>query len=110
MTDPTDEYTEPPEDVLRELDRSVTLTVTSAQAIGQTLRHVDEFLRCYASPAVRAELRAFCAAQGWSPICGADAFLDSIGFHALALRWAIDAATTDHAGDSAGADQNKETA
>ncbi len=108
MNDPTDEYTEPPEDVLRELDRSVTLSATSAQAIWRTLRHVDEFLRCHASPVVRAELRAFCAAQGWDAVCGTDAFVDSIGLHALALRWAIDAAT-DHAG-AAGIDHDKETA
>ena len=92
MTPPTDEYAEPPEDVRREMDRTLTLTVASAQAILHTLHHVDEFLRCHASATVRAELRAFCAAQGWSAMCGAAAFVDSIGFNALALRHAIDTA------------------
>jgi predicted RNA-binding Zn-ribbon protein involved in translation (DUF1610 family) len=90
VTPPTDEYTEPPEDVRREMDRSITLTVTSARTILHTLHHLDEFLRCHASPAVRADLHAFCTAQGWSAACGTDAFLDGIGFDALALRHAID--------------------
>jgi hypothetical protein len=104
VTQQVKEYTEPPEDVRREMQRSITLTVTSAQTLLDTLRHLDEFLRCYAGPAVRAELRAFCAAQGWSPVCGADAFVDSIGFTALALHGAIDAAT-----DTADTDRDKET-
>lgn len=90
MAAQADEYTEPPEDVRRELERTLTLSVVSAQTILATLHHLDEFLRCYASPAVRAELRAFCAAQGWSPVCAAAAFVDSIGLDALALRRAID--------------------
>jgi hypothetical protein len=89
VTRHADEYTEPPEDVRREMDRSITLRAASAQAILHTLHHMDEFLRCHASPAVRAELRAFCAAQGWSATCGTAAFVDSIGLHALALRHAI---------------------
>jgi hypothetical protein len=93
VTQQTDEYTEPPEDVRREMGRTLTMTVTSAQTILDTLRHLDLFLRCHASPVVRAELRAFCQAQGWSA-CGTDAFLDSIGFDALALRHAIAAAAT----------------
>jgi hypothetical protein len=93
VTQQVEEYTEPPEDVRREMQRTLTLSVASAQAIADTLRHLDEFLRCYAGPAVQAELRAFCAAQGWSAVCGADAFVDNIGFTALALRHAID---TDH--------------
>jgi predicted RNA-binding Zn-ribbon protein involved in translation (DUF1610 family) len=92
VTEHVDEYTEPPEDVRREMDRSITLTVTSARTILDTLHHLDEFLRCHASPAVRAEFRAFCTAQGWSA-CGTDAFVDTIGLHALALRHAIDATT-----------------
>jgi hypothetical protein len=107
VTPQADEYTEPPEEVRRHMDRTLTLTVTSAQTIADTLQHVDEFLRCYASPVVRAELRAFCTAQGWSVVCGTDAFIDGIGFDALALRQAIDAAT-DHAG-TAGSDHHKET-
>jgi hypothetical protein len=91
VTAQSDEYTEPPEDVRREMDRTLTLTVASAQTILDALHQVDQFLRCHASPAVRAELRAFCQAQGWSAICGTAAFVDSIGFNALALRHAIDA-------------------
>jgi hypothetical protein len=109
MNQDTDEYTEPPEEVLREMERTLTLKVTSARAILDALHHMDEFLRCYASPAVRAELRAYCTAQGWSAICGSDAFIDTIGFTAATLRWAIDT-TTDHAGNAAGADHDdKET-
>lgn len=109
MTQQVEEYTEPPEDVRREMQRSITLTVTSARTLLDTLRHLDEFVRCYAGPATQAELRAFCAAQSWSPARGADAFVDSIGFTALVLHGAIDAATaTDHA--DAGTDRDKETA
>jgi hypothetical protein len=104
VTPQADEYTEPPEDVRRELERTLTLSVASAQTIADTLHHVDQFLRCYAGPVVRAELRAFCAAQGWSAVCGTDAFLDSIGFDALALRHAIDTAD-----DNVGAEHDQET-
>jgi hypothetical protein len=79
------------------MDRTVTLPTTSAQAILDTLRHLDEFLRCHATAAVHDELRAFSTAQGWSRFCGVDAFIDSISFTALALHHAIDAGT-DHAG------------
>jgi hypothetical protein len=105
VTPPADEYTEPPDDVRREMDRTLTLTVVSAQAILHTLHHMDQFLRCHASSAVRAEFRAFCAAQGWSAICGAPAFVDGIGLNALALRHAID-----HADDHVGAEPDQETA
>jgi predicted RNA-binding Zn-ribbon protein involved in translation (DUF1610 family) len=87
--DPPEYEYEPPE---YEPDPPVTLTATSARTILETLRAVDEFLRCHASAAVRAELRAFCAAQGWDPVCGTDAFVDGVGLNALALRWALDAA------------------
>lgn len=99
MTAHAQEYTEPPEDVRREMERTLTLTVASARTILRTLHHLDQFLRCHASPAVRAELRAFCQAQGWSAICGAAAFVDSIGLHSLALRHAIAAATADPSRD-----------
>ena len=92
MTAQTDEYTEPPEDVRREMERTITLTVASARTILHTLQHLDEFLRCHASPAVRAELDVSCTAQGWSATCGTAAFVDSIGLHALTLRHAIDTA------------------
>ena len=110
MNDPTDQYTEPPEQVRREMDRTLTLRLTSARAILDTLRQMDEFLRCHAGPAVRAELDAFCATRGWNT----DALLDGVGLHALTLNWAIDTAidsaidhpaTTDHH-----IDHDKETA
>lgn len=88
MKDQTDEYTEPPADVLREMERTLTMKVTSVQTTLDTLRQVDEFLRRYASRAVRAELDAFCAAHGWNT----EAFRDGIGLQALSLRCAIDAA------------------
>ena len=87
MNDPTDEYTEPPADVRREMERTLTLKVTSVWATLDALREVEEFLCRYAGPAVRAELDAFCAAHGWNT----EAFLDGIGFDVLSLRWAIDA-------------------
>lgn len=94
----TDEYTEPPEEVRRQMDRTVTLPATSAQTILDTLRHLDEFLRCHASAAVLDELRAFSAAQSRSAaygpvgavVCGVDALIDTIGFTALTLDTAID--------------------
>ena len=86
MKNQTDEYTQPPADVLREMERTLTLSLTSAQAILDALHHMDQFLRCYASPAVRGELRAFATARAWSAICGSEAFIDSIGFTAATLR------------------------
>ncbi len=113
MNEDTGEYTKPPEDVLRDMERMITLKVTSVQAILDTLHHLDAFWRRHASPTAHAELRTYCTAQGWSPVCGTHAFLDSIGLHALALRGAIDAATnhstTDHAGGTTGAEYDKET-
>jgi len=93
VTAQADEYTEPPEDARRETERAITLTVASARTILHTLHHIDEFLRCHAGPAVRAELDAFCTAQGWPATRGTDAFVESIGLHALALHHAIDAVT-----------------
>jgi predicted RNA-binding Zn-ribbon protein involved in translation (DUF1610 family) len=100
MRTQTDYTVDPPDDAFDEPAPPVTLTATSARTILETLRAVDEFLRCHASTAVRAELRAFCAAQGWDPVCGTDAFVDGIGLDALALRWALDAAAPDAAGPS----------
>jgi hypothetical protein len=92
VTGQAEQYTQPPEHVRGELEHTITLSATSAQAIADTLHLVEEFLRCYAGPAVRAELGAYCVAQGRSALCGTGALIDSIGLHAWALRQTIDAA------------------
>lgn len=103
MNESTGEYTEPPEDVRHEMERTLTMKVAAVRTTLDTLRELDEFLRRYASRAVRAELDMFCATHGRDT----EAFLDGIGFEVLTLRWAIDTAT-DHAGN-AGAHHDKET-
>jgi len=45
VTAHAEEYTEPPEDVRREMERTLTLAVTSAQTILDTLHRMDEFFR-----------------------------------------------------------------
>ena len=91
------EYPEPPEEVQQALQHadalSISLPATTAHTMLDTLRHVDEFLRCHAGSATQAELRAYCATQGWSPACSTSALIDRIGLHALALHHAI---TTAH--------------
>jgi hypothetical protein len=57
-----------------------------------TLSRLEEFFRHHASPAVHAELRAFCAAQGWHRVCGAEALLDALGLGAFTLRHGLDSA------------------
>jgi hypothetical protein len=59
----------------------------------ETLQRFEEFFGHHASPAVHAELRAFCAAQGWHGVCAAQALLDNLGLLAFTLRHAMDAAT-----------------
>lgn len=93
---PAGEYTEPPDEQRQALHRAAAMPVslpgTAARSMLDTLHHVDEFLR-QAGPATRAELRAFCAAQGWSPTGGAGVLIDSVGLHALTLHHAITSTT-----------------
>jgi hypothetical protein len=55
----------------------------------ETLGWLDEFLRCHASPAVHAELDAFCRAQGAGGAGSATFVIDAIGLglHRLQHAW-----------------------
>jgi hypothetical protein len=87
-----DAYSAPPEDVYSLLDAApVAVPVTAVISTIETLQHFEEFFRRHASAAVQAELRAFCAAQGWHGVCGAEALLDNLGFNAGSLRHALHA-------------------
>ena len=64
----------------------------------QTLQRFEEFFRRQASAAVHTELRAFCTAQGWHGVSGAQAVLDDLGWNAASLRRALQADHTPHPG------------
>jgi hypothetical protein len=90
QTAPEDSYPTPPEDVYPLPDEApvpVPATVTSTI---ETLQRFQEFFRHHASPAVKAELRAFCVGLGWHGVCGAEALLDDLGWGAFSLRHARD--------------------
>jgi hypothetical protein len=55
----------------------------------ETLNRFHQFFRHHASDAVHAELRAFCQAQGWHGVCGAESLLDDLGWDAYALHHAL---------------------
>jgi hypothetical protein len=87
-----DAYPTPPEDAYPLPDEApVAVPATVVTSTIQTLQHFEEFFRHHASPAVQAELRAFCVTQGWHGVCGAEALLDDLGWDAFALRHARDA-------------------
>ena len=69
----------------------VAVPATVVTSTIETLHRFEEFFRHHASPAVQAELRAFCLAQGWHGVCGAQALLDDLGWAAFSLRHARDA-------------------
>jgi hypothetical protein len=54
----------------------------------ETLAWLDEFLRCHASPAVHAELDAFCRAQGAGGAGSATFVIDAIGLSLYRLQHA----------------------
>ena len=94
-----DAYPIPPEDAYPLLDEAPmavpAMVVTSTI---QTLQRFEEFFRRHASAAVHTELRAFCTAQGWHGVCGAQAMLDDLGWNAASLRRALQADHTPHPG------------
>lgn len=83
--DPTPQDTYPPPD-----KPPVTVPAAVVTSTIETLQRFEEFFRHHASPAVKAELRAFCVAQGWHGVCGAEALLDDLGWDTFALRHALD--------------------
>jgi hypothetical protein len=93
QTAPEDAYPTPPEDVYPLPDEApVAVPAAVVTSTIETLQRFEEFFRRHASPAVQAELRAFCVAQGWHSVCGAEALLDDLGWDALALRHTLDGA------------------
>jgi hypothetical protein len=77
-------------------DPMVAVSAASLQATIETLARFEQFFRHHASHTTLAELRAYCAAQGWHGVCAAQALLDDLGLHAFALRHARDTAQPDH--------------
>lgn len=74
---------------LAEHDTPIAIPASAARATIATLNLLHDFFGHHASAAVHAELRAFCAQQGWHPVCGAQALLDDIGWHTLPLQHAL---------------------
>jgi hypothetical protein len=74
---------------LAEHDTPIAIPASAARATIATLNLLHQFFGHHASPAVHAELRAFCALQGWHPACGAQALLDDLGWHTLPLQHAL---------------------
>jgi hypothetical protein len=91
---PTDEYPEPPDDAFPAPQPPVTVPATVVASTLQTLNLLDEFLRCHASTATRAELQAFATLHGWDPVQGAETLIEGIGLNALSLLWAQNATGT----------------
>ena len=77
-------------------DTPVVISAGDARATIATLNLFHQFFRHHASETVHTELRAFCALQGWHPLCGTEALLDDLGWHTLALRRALDTTTEHH--------------
>jgi hypothetical protein len=77
-------------------DPMVAVSATSLHTTIETLARFEQFFRHHASPTTLAELRTYCAAQGWHGVCAAQALLDDLGFNAFALRHALDTAQPDH--------------
>jgi hypothetical protein len=82
----------PPEDAYPPDEPPVAVPAAVVATAMRTLNRLHEFFRHHASAAVHAELRAYCRAQGWHGVCGAEALLDDLGWDALSLHWALDAA------------------
>src|ERR1700755_1832359 len=90
MNHPTEPAFAAPGDTVNELETPVMLPAAAARATIVTLQRFEEFFRGHASPAVHAELRAYCATLCWHPVCGAQALLDDLGLTALPLSWDLD--------------------
>jgi hypothetical protein len=73
-------------------DPMVAISAASLRATIETLTRLEQFFRHHASHSTLTELRAFCAALGWHDVCGAQALLDDLGWHTLALRHDLDSA------------------
>ena len=94
-TPPTEEYPEPPDDSFPPPEPPVAVPAGVVASTLETLNLFDEFFRCHASAATRAELRVFAGRQGWDPIQGAEVLIEGIGLDALSLGWARDATHAD---------------
>jgi hypothetical protein len=75
----------PTNDVDPTPDKQIPVSETLIRSTIDSLEHIDEFFRRYASPALRDDLHAYAQAQGWHPTAGPGAFLDAIAFGAYAL-------------------------
>lgn len=71
----------------------VRLSRDTVAATIDLLNDLDAFWREHADDAAHAQLRAFCAAVGAHPSCGAPALLDELGLRALTLQTALQSAT-----------------
>src|SRR4029453_7591080 len=91
QTAPEDAYPTPQDAYPLPDEAPVAVPATVVTSTIQTLQRFEEFFHHHASPAVHAELRAFCVAQGWHGVCGAEALLDDLGWDAFSLRHALDA-------------------
>lgn len=104
----TEHTFDPPPDAMGgngQPDPLVHLRADTVRGTIEVLLPLEQFLRHGDHP-VHAQLRAFCARQGWHPLCGADALLDQLGLYAWSLQRALEATdTTDTAQAAAPAGQ-----
>ena len=70
-------------------DELIPIPETLIRSTIDSLEHLDEFLRRYASPALRNDLRVYAQAQGWHPTTGPGAPLDAVAFGAHTLTHAL---------------------
>jgi hypothetical protein len=84
-----DQYQQPPTDAAPAPDRQALVSQALLRSTIDSLQRLDEFFRRYTNPSIREDLRAYALAQGWHPITGPEAFLDTIAFLAHSLSHAI---------------------
>jgi hypothetical protein len=82
------QYQPPPADADQALDRQTPVSEALLRSTIDSLEHLDEFLRRHANPSIREDLRAYAISQGWHPITGPNAFLDTISLLAHSLAHA----------------------
>jgi hypothetical protein len=77
-------------------DPMVAVSAASLHTTIDTLARFEQFFRHHASHTTLADLRTYCAVQGWHGACATQALLDDLGLHAFALRHALDTAPPNH--------------
>jgi hypothetical protein len=91
LTGEDSQYQEPPADAYPAPDRQIHVSADLIRSTIDSLERIEDFLRRYASPSVREDLRTYAQAQDWHPTTGPEALLDSIAITAHSLTRALTA-------------------